>query len=95
MNISTKLKFGNILYGCLRQVGCIIKVTANSGLTVYNVVICILQAGSMAHMQLEIEKQTQKKSPIAEMVRHMYYYCLLVYMVIHLYGLVFERSDIV
>jgi len=33
-NISTILKFGNILYGCLRQVGCLIKVTANSGLTV-------------------------------------------------------------
>jgi len=26
VNISTKLKFKNILYGCLRQVGCLIKV---------------------------------------------------------------------
>jgi len=34
-NISTKLKFGKILYGCFRQVGCLIKVTANSGLTIY------------------------------------------------------------
>jgi len=29
-----KLKFGHILYGCLRLVGCLIKVTANTGLTV-------------------------------------------------------------
>ena len=36
MNISTKkLTFGNILFGCLRQVGCFIEVTAKSGLTVY------------------------------------------------------------
>jgi len=35
VNISTKLKFGNILFGCLRQVGCSIEMTANSGLTVY------------------------------------------------------------
>ena len=34
MNISTKLKFENILFGCLRQVDCLIEVTANSGLTV-------------------------------------------------------------
>ena len=34
VNISTKLKFGNILFGCLRQVGCLIEVTANTGLTV-------------------------------------------------------------
>jgi len=34
VNIRTKLKFGNILYGCLRQVGCLIEVTANTGLTV-------------------------------------------------------------
>jgi len=34
VNISTKLKFGNILYGCSRQVGCLIRVTANSGLSV-------------------------------------------------------------
>jgi len=34
VNISTKLNFGNILYGCFRQVGCLMKVTANSGLTV-------------------------------------------------------------
>ena len=33
-NNSTRLKFRNILYGCLIQVGCLIKVTANSGLTV-------------------------------------------------------------
>ena len=35
VNISTKLTFGNILFDCLRQVGCLIEVTANSGLTVY------------------------------------------------------------
>jgi len=35
VNISTKLKFGNILCGCLRQVGCFIKVTANTGLNVH------------------------------------------------------------
>jgi len=35
VNISTKLTFGNILFCCLRQVGCLIKVTANTGLTVY------------------------------------------------------------
>ncbi|KAH3812445.1 hypothetical protein DPMN_140877 [Dreissena polymorpha] len=29
--------------------------------------LALAQAGTMAHMQLEIEKQTQKKSPIAEM----------------------------
>ncbi|XP_052783724.1 uncharacterized protein LOC128219773 [Mya arenaria] len=29
--------------------------------------LALAQAGSMAHMQLEIEKQTKKKSPIAEM----------------------------
>jgi len=34
VNISTKLKFGNILYGCVRQVGCLIEVTANSGFNV-------------------------------------------------------------
>jgi len=34
VNISTKLKFGNILFGYLRQVGCLIEMTANSGLTV-------------------------------------------------------------
>jgi len=34
VSISTKSKFGNVLYWCLRQVGCLIKVTANSGLTV-------------------------------------------------------------
>ena len=34
VNISTKLKYGNILYGCLRQVGCLIKVTGNTGLIV-------------------------------------------------------------
>ena len=34
VNISTKLKFGNMLFGCLRQVGCLIEVTANPGLTV-------------------------------------------------------------
>ena len=33
VNIRTKLKFGNIVYGCLRQVGCLIEVTANTGLT--------------------------------------------------------------
>ena len=36
VNIRTKLKFGNILFGCLRQVGCLIEVTANSGLTVFH-----------------------------------------------------------
>ena len=36
VNISTKLKFGNILFGCLRQVGGLIEVTANIGLTVFN-----------------------------------------------------------
>jgi len=35
VKISTKLTFGNILFGCLRQVGCLIEVTANTGLTVY------------------------------------------------------------
>jgi len=35
--ISTNLKFGKILYGCLRQVGCLKKVTANSGLTVHRI----------------------------------------------------------
>ena len=35
VNISTKFKFGNILFGCLRQVGCLIEVNANSGLTVH------------------------------------------------------------
>jgi len=35
VNIKTKLKFGNILYGCLRQVRFLIKVTANTGLTVH------------------------------------------------------------
>jgi len=34
VNIRTKLKFGNIVYGCLRQVGCLKEVTANTGLTV-------------------------------------------------------------
>jgi len=34
VNIRTKLKFGNILYGSLRQVGCLIEVTANTDLTV-------------------------------------------------------------
>jgi len=34
VNISTKLMFWNILFGCLRQVGCLIEVTANTGLTV-------------------------------------------------------------
>ena len=37
MNISTKLKFGNISFGCLRQVGCLIEVTANTGLTVLRI----------------------------------------------------------
>ena len=37
--MSTKLKFGNIPNGCLRQVGCLIKVTANSGLTVHVLLI--------------------------------------------------------
>jgi len=35
VNITTKLKFGNILFGCLRQVGCLIEVTTYSGLTAY------------------------------------------------------------
>ena len=35
VNISTKLTFGNIFIGCLRQVGCLIEVTANTGWTVY------------------------------------------------------------
>ena len=34
VHISTQLKFGNILFGCFRQVGCLIEVTANSGLFV-------------------------------------------------------------
>jgi len=34
VHISTQLKFGNILFGCFRQVGCLIEVTANSGLSV-------------------------------------------------------------
>jgi len=34
VNISTNFTFRNILFGCLRQVGCLIEVTANSGLTV-------------------------------------------------------------
>ena len=38
VNISTKLKFENILYGCLRQVGCLIRAISNSGLTV-NVIL--------------------------------------------------------
>ena len=42
VNISTKLKFGNILFGCLRQVGCLIEVTANSGLTVSFTLILLL-----------------------------------------------------
>ena len=33
----TKLKFGNILFGSLIQVGCFIEVTANLGLTVINI----------------------------------------------------------
>ena len=28
----------------------------------------IFQAGSMAHMQLEVEKQMKKKSPVADIV---------------------------
>jgi len=45
VNICTKLKFGNILFGCLRQVGCLIEVTANSGLTVLVVsVLCQVDA---------------------------------------------------
>ena len=46
MNIKTQLKFGDILFGCLAQVGCLIEVTANSGLTVYNSVyltVCLLK----------------------------------------------------
>jgi len=35
VNISTHLTFGNTLFGCLRQVGCLIEVTANTGWTVY------------------------------------------------------------
>jgi len=35
VNISTNLTFGNILFGCLIQVGCLIEVTANSGLIVF------------------------------------------------------------
>jgi len=35
VNNSTKLKFGNILFGCLRQVGCLIEVTTNSGFIVH------------------------------------------------------------
>ena len=35
VNISTNLTFGNMLFGCLRQVGCLIEVTANTGLTVH------------------------------------------------------------
>jgi len=38
VNIRTKLKLGNIVYGCLRQVGCLIEVTANTGLTVFVIV---------------------------------------------------------
>jgi len=34
VNISTILPCGNILFGCLRQIGCLIGVTANTGLTV-------------------------------------------------------------
>jgi len=44
VNIRTKLKFDNILYGCLRQVGCLIEVTANTGLTVYQVTFILLLA---------------------------------------------------
>ena len=40
MNISTKLKLGNILFGCLRQVGCLKEVTINSGLTVSKYLAC-------------------------------------------------------
>ena len=32
VNISTKLMIGNSLFGFLRQVGCLIEVTANTGL---------------------------------------------------------------
>ena len=35
VNISKKLKFRNILFGCLRHVGCLIEVATYSGLTVY------------------------------------------------------------
>jgi len=35
VNINTQLRFGNILFGCLRQIGCLIEVTASTGLTVY------------------------------------------------------------
>ena len=34
VGISTKIKLRNILFGCFRQIGCLIKVTANSGFAV-------------------------------------------------------------
>ena len=46
VNISITFKFGNILFGCLRQVVCLIEVTAYSGLTVFffqNYLFCMLR----------------------------------------------------
>jgi len=34
VNIKTKLKFENILFGCLKQVGCLIEVIADPGLAI-------------------------------------------------------------
>jgi len=50
VNISTKLTFGNILIGYLRQVGCFIEVTANTGLTVFKI------DGFFAHFHVFIEQ---------------------------------------
>jgi len=42
VNVKIKLKFGNILLGCLKQFGCLIKVTADSGLTVLKILRVLL-----------------------------------------------------
>jgi len=51
VNISTKLKLRNIQYGCLRQVGCLIKVTTQ-------VKVLYFSWGIMAANTIDREKVT-------------------------------------
>jgi len=76
VNIRRKLKFGNILYGCLRQVGCLIEVTTNTGLKVQcvapifvNILYgCLRQVGCLIEVTANTGLTVQSIAPIFVLV---------------------------
>ena len=84
MYISTYLTFGNILFGCLRQVGCLLEVTANTGLTVFLLNVLILKKVLLKDFIYCITILTlllDKKLPDIEPSRY-YYVCNDIYIIL-------------